>query len=219
MRGVDEEDAILTALLPVVEGLAATFGRSCEVVLHDYRTPEASVVAVAGEVTGRTAGGAMSEIGMAALARGDAAANDLNYVTRTPAGKVIKSSTLPLKTSGGRLFGALCVNLDVTSLRRAQDLLAELAGDRTAQQPPTTTFSDDFTDVVDAVLRDAERARGKAVADLSRAERLRVVRDLEIKGVFRVRGSAPRIASALGISRASLYADLAEVRTSLTEEP
>lgn len=64
-----ERDAILAALTPVVEGIAATFGPVCEVVLHDYRNPEKSVVAVAGSVTGRTVGGAMSEIGMRVLMR------------------------------------------------------------------------------------------------------------------------------------------------------
>ncbi len=41
-----EREAILAALAPVVDGIAATFGPVCEVVLHDYRRPEASVVAV-----------------------------------------------------------------------------------------------------------------------------------------------------------------------------
>ena len=55
-----ERDAIVAALTPVVDGLVATFGPLCEVVLHDYRNPEKSVVALAGSVTGRAVGGAMS---------------------------------------------------------------------------------------------------------------------------------------------------------------
>ena len=42
-----ERDAILAALTPVVDGIAATFGPVCDVVLHDYRKPGESVVAVA----------------------------------------------------------------------------------------------------------------------------------------------------------------------------
>ncbi|MFI5930776.1 transcriptional regulator [Actinoplanes sp. NPDC051494] len=209
-------DGILAALVPVVEGLAATFGASCEVVLHDYRRPDASVVAVGGSLTGRRAGGAMSEIGLSVLAQGDEAVNDLNYVTRTRTGMIIKSSTLPLKDPAGHLFGALCVNIDVTALRTAQDLLADLAG-LAPRELPTTTFSDDLEDVVDAVVRAAERAIGKPARDLTRAERLHVVLGLEEQGAFLVRGSASRIATALGVSRASLYADLAEVRRHISE--
>lgn len=91
-----ERDAIVAALTPVVDGLAATFGPMCEVVLHDYRQPEKSVVAVAGSVTGRTVGGAMSEIGMRVVARGDEAGDELNYVTRTRNGKLVKASTMVL---------------------------------------------------------------------------------------------------------------------------
>ncbi|WP_431877480.1 helix-turn-helix transcriptional regulator [Amycolatopsis sacchari] len=208
---METADAILDALKGLVPGLAATFGRSCEVVLHDYRLGDRSVVAVAGEVTGRHVGGATSEIGLRMLARGDAAEPELNYVTRTESGRVIKSSTLPLRDGEGRVFGALCVNLDVTALRQAGDLLADLAGLAPATIP-ATTFTDDFDEVVDAVVRAEELALAKPVDSLQRRERLRLLKALDERGVFAVRGAAPRIAARLGISRASLYTDLAECR-------
>ena len=63
-----ERDAILAALRPVVDGIAATFGPVCEVVLHDYRRPEQSVVALAGAVTGRSVGGAKLRLMMTKIA-------------------------------------------------------------------------------------------------------------------------------------------------------
>lgn len=209
-------DAVLGALKGVVPGLAATFGRSCEVVLHDYRQPDNSVVAVAGEVTGRRVGGAMSEIGLAVLAAGDQAVDELNYLTRTRDGRLIKSSTMPLRDEHGEVFGALCVNLDVTALRQVGDLLADLAGGDVA--PTTTTFSDDVEEVVDAVVRAEELALAKPVAGLGKPERLRLLRALDRRGVFHLRGAAPKVAARLGISRASLYADLATCRTEPTDE-
>jgi predicted transcriptional regulator YheO len=204
-------DAILSALLPVIDGLAATFGPTCEVVLHDYRRGEQSVVAVSGAVTGRTVGGALSEIGLAVLAQGDAAANDINYVTRTPGGRIVKSSTMPLRDGAGHVFGALCVNVDVTALRQAGDLLTVLAGTPPAQVP-VTTFSDDFDDVVDSLIRAEELSRGKPVGTLTRPERLTLLRVLDRRGVFTVRNAVPRIADRLGVSRSAVYADLADSR-------
>jgi predicted transcriptional regulator YheO len=211
-------DAILTALKGVVPGLAATFGRSCEVVLHDYRQPDHSVVAVAGDVTGRRVGGAMSEIGLAVLAAGDEAVDELNYLTRTPDGRLIKSSTMPLRDGGGRVFGALCVNVDVTALRQAGDLLTALAGTAPAQVP-ATTFSDDFDDVVDALIRAEEVARGKPVVGLARSERLTLLHVLDRRGVFAVRNAVPRVAERLGVSRSAVYADLADCRRTPPAEP
>ncbi|WP_236794179.1 transcriptional regulator [Amycolatopsis sp. GM8] len=208
---METADAILDALKDLVPGLAATFGRSCEVVLHDYRLGERSVVTVAGEVTGRHAGGATSEIGLRMLARGDEASAELNYVTRTQSGRTVKSSTLPLRDADGHVFGALCVNLDVTALRQVGDLLSDLAGLAPATVP-ATTFADDFDEVVDAVVRAEELALAKPVDSLTRQERLRLLKNLDERGVFAVRGAAPRIAARLGISRASLYTDLAECR-------
>ncbi|MET8163603.1 PAS domain-containing protein [Streptomyces sp. NPDC005329] len=208
-----ERDAILRALTPVVDGIAATFGPVCEVVLHDYRRPEKSVVAVAGSVTGRTVGGAMSEIGMRVLARGGDAVDELNYVTRTGAGRLVKSSTMVLRDSTGAVFGALCVNVDVTEVDRVQGLLAALAGAAGGQaDAPVTTFGDDIDSVVDALLDDRLRRQGQTWAGLDRSRRLTLFRSLDERGVFAVRRAIEQVAARLGISRASAYSYLSQAR-------
>lgn len=208
-----ERDAIVAALTPVVDGLVATFGPMCEVVLHDYRRPENSVVAVAGSVTGRAVGGAMSEIGMRIVARGDEAGDELNYVTRTRGGKLVKASTMVLRDSAGTVFGALCVNLDVTALGDVHALLGALAGLGGAPADlPVTTFGDDIDSVVDAIL-DAHRLRQDGSwAALDRAERLELFRSLDARGVFAVRRAIEQVAARLGISRASAYSYLSQAR-------
>lgn len=208
-----ERDAILSALAPLVEGIAATFGPVCEVVLHDYRRPEGSVAAVAGSVTGRTVGGAMSEIGMRVLARGDAATDELNHFTRTGNGTLVKSSTMLLRDSTGAVFGALCVNVDVTAVGQAHTLLGALAGLGTAPaEPSTTTFGNDIGSVVDAIVDAQQWRRHRGWAQLDRGERLRLFRELDERGVFAVRRAIEQVAARLGISRASAYSYLAQAR-------
>ncbi|MGW1746897.1 helix-turn-helix transcriptional regulator [Streptomyces sp. NPDC002092] len=215
-----ERDAILAALRPVVDGIAATFGPVCEVVLHDYRQPEKSVVAVAGEVTGRAVGGAMSEIGMKVLARGDEAADDLNYVTRTPAGKLVKSSTMVLRDSSGAVFGALCVNVDIGAVNEAHALLGALAGlSAGTAEPPVTAFGNDIDSVVDAILDAHRLGRNQSWAALDRAERLDLFRRLDEHGVFAVRRAIEQVAARLGISRASAYSYLAQARAATDPTP
>ncbi|GAA2452750.1 helix-turn-helix transcriptional regulator [Streptomyces glaucus] len=215
-----ERDAILAALIPVVHGIAATFGPVCEVVLHDYRRPERSVVAVAGSVTGRRAGGAMSEIGMRVLARGDEAADELNYLTRTGNGTLVKSSTMVLRDSTGAVFGALCVNLDVTAVDRAQALLGALAGGAGAPADlPTTAFGNDIDAVVDAIVDAHPLRRHKGWAELDRAQRLELFRSLDARGVFAVRRAVEQVAARLGISRASAYSYLSRARAAAGPDP
>ncbi|MFG3230833.1 transcriptional regulator [Streptomyces antibioticus] len=230
MAGADprdtERDAILRALAPVVDGIAATFGPVCEVVLHDYRRPERSVVAVAGTVTGRTVGGAMSEIGMRMLARGDTAEHELNYVTRTGDGWLVKSSTMVLRDSTGAVFGALCVNVDVTEVDRVRGLLDALAGPigpPALPDAPVTTFGDDIDSVVEALLDallDAPlRGRDQTWAGLDRGRRLALFRGLDERGVFAVRRAIEQVAARLGISRASAYSYLAQSRAAASDAP
>jgi predicted transcriptional regulator YheO len=208
-----ERDAVLAALTPVVDGIAATFGPLCEVVLHDYRNPEKSVVAVAGSVTGRTVGGAMSEIGMRVLAHGDEASDELNYVTRTRNGTLVKSSTMVLRDSTGAVFGALCVNVDVGAVSQVHGLLGALAGVGAGpEELPTTTFGNDIDSVVDALV-DAHQSRQRGSwAELDRAERLELFGGLDARGVFAVRGAVEQVAARLGISRASAYNYLSQAR-------
>ncbi|MER7929189.1 helix-turn-helix transcriptional regulator [Streptomyces sp. NPDC096057] len=215
-----ERDAIIGALTPVADGIAATFGPVCEVVLHDYRRPEHSVVAVAGALTGRSVGGAMSEIGLRMLARGDEAADELNYLTRTRNGRRLKSSTMVLRDSTGAVFGALCVNVDVTAVHQAQALLAGIAGSAAAQTPAaTTTFGNDIDSVVEAIVDAHLLHRSLTWVQLDRAQRLELFRGLDEHGVFAVRRAIEQVAARLGISRASAYSYLSQARAATDTSP
>ncbi len=208
-------DAVFAALAPVIDGIVATFGRSCEVVLHDYRDQEHSVVAVAGSVTGRTIGDAMSEIGLRVLAAGPDARNEVGYVTRAQDGRVLKCTTLPLRDVDGTLIGALCINIDLSAINRATGVLSDLLGLSAPEETSpvvTTNFSGDLEQVVESLVERAERAHAVPVAALGRDERLALVRSLNEAGVFGLRGAPGRIAKRLGISRTGLYNDLAELK-------
>ncbi|WP_329551471.1 helix-turn-helix transcriptional regulator [Streptomyces sp. NBC_00696] len=214
-----ERDAIIGALVPVVDGIAATFGPVCEVVLHDYRRPEQSVVAVAGALTGRSVGGAMSEIGLRMLARGDEAADELNYPTRTRNGRQLKSTTMVLRDSTGAVFGALCVNVDVTAVQQAQALLAGIAGSAAAQTSDTTTFGNDIDSVVEAIVDAHLLRRSLTWVQLDRAQRLELFRSLDEHGVFAVRRAIEQVAARLGVSRASAYSYLSQARAATGTSP
>ncbi|SEE77206.1 Predicted transcriptional regulator YheO, contains PAS and DNA-binding HTH domains [Ruania alba] len=199
----------------MVPGIAATFGRSCEVVLHDYRSPERSVIAVAGNVTGRRIGDPMSDIGRRVLAAGDAARTEENYLTRTPDGTVLKSTTIPLRDDDGTLLGALCINVDVTALARVRDAVGDLIGAAepgATGDPPVTAFTPDLAASTDRIVAQHERAVGLPAKGFDRARRLMAIHDLRDAGVFELRGAPGTVAARLGVSRAGLYNDLRTIR-------
>ena len=150
----------------------------------------------------------MSEIGLSILAEGSAAQDRLNYLTQAINGRIINSSTIVLRDENQRIFGALCINMDVTELHHAAAILNGLAGDYAQPQP--TTFTHDIRDVIDVALCDV--LGGRSPETLSRTDRLGIVRALDARGVFTVKRAMGQIAAALGVSRATAYACLQTVR-------
>lgn len=200
-----EGDDILAVARQVIDGLQATFGASCEVVLHDFRRGERSVVAISGDVTHRRMGSSMSEIGLSMLRAGDDAESQLNYVTRLPDGRIVKSSTMPLRTRSGKVIGAFCVNLDVTQMRLFAGVLGDLAGITDPREPAPVTFSNEIESVIDSMLDGIERSLGRPLAQLSSDEKLEVFRELDARGAFQLRNAVPLLALRFGVSRATVY--------------
>ena len=143
----------------------------------------------------------MSEIGLSILGERDRAEDRLNYLAKAPNGRIVNSSTIVLRDSRQRVFGALCINIDVTAIRHAAAILDTLSGHRV--EPKPTTFSNDIRDVIDVALR--EVLHGRAAALLSRQERLDVFRALDARSIFSVKRAMNRVAAALNVSRATAY--------------
>lgn len=209
-------DRVFDTARAMVPGIAATFGRSCEVILHDYRDPEHSVIAVAGDITGRRVGDGMSDIGRRVLAAGDAAHTEENYLTRTPDGTLLKSTTIPLRDDDGSLIGALCINVDVTALTRVAEAVNDLIGvpgpGTATGDAPITEFTPDLAAITDRIVAQYERATGLPAKRFDRATRVKAIRELKDAGVFELRGAAGTVAARLGVSRAGLYNDLRKLK-------
>lgn len=204
-------DDYLAVVRPILRGITETFGRDCEAVLHDFRDPEHSIVAIEGEVTHRHPGGSVTQIGLALIAEGDAARDQFNYITRTPGGRVLKSSTIVLRDPDNRVFGALCINFDITDLRLLASTIGELTG--AAVEPRPVAFADDIGQVIRAVIDEEEVALGRSIDRLTKPERLAIFRALDRRGVFSLQRAVPHVAEYLRISRATAYSYLEEMRS------
>lgn len=206
-----QRDASFRVLIPLLEPLARALGKRAEVVLHDFRFPDHSIIGIVGDVTGRHAGGSMSQIGLAILREGDDAKPQYEYVTRSPNGRVLRSTTVPLRDDDGHVFGALCVNVDVTEMWDLSTKLNEELG--VEEQPPgAVTFVDDVNLVVNELIREEALRFNCAIERLEKDERLELIRALDKRGAFTLQRSVPEVARRLGLSRASLYSYLKEVR-------
>lgn len=217
----DETDShlknkIFASLRPAMAAIVDLLGPGCEVVLHDMSDPDASIIAIEGDLTGRNIGAPLTDSGLTSL-RSPESGRVYSYTTVAKGGRVIKSSSVFLSDEKGTIFGGLCINLDVTPFltfdRHLQGLLRP-----TDDDVPAQTFGSDVGEVLDQMLDDAIAATGIPISLMQRADRLRVVRTLEEKGAFLLRKAIPLVAERLGVSRHTIYSDLAEIGESRVEE-
>jgi predicted transcriptional regulator YheO len=207
------ETYLVSELQRIADGVNATVGDGlCECVIHDFREPVHSIIWIRGNVTRRTTGGTMSQIGLAMMAEGDNAKDMINYITRTRDGKILKSSTLALRDADGHVFGCFCINLDITSLAAVEKTLRNFLSGEETQVLSNIQFTNNIADVFQVMIDEAIQQIGLSGPLLDVSQRQELVRMLDQRGFFGIRRSTPVLADYLGVSRVTIYNYLNEVR-------
>ncbi|MFG1924459.1 transcriptional regulator [Cryptosporangium sp. NPDC048952] len=201
-----EAGRVVETYWPLVEPLAAALAPGVEVVLHDLSKLPNSVVAIAGGLSGRTVGAPATDLGLRLLMQDDPPESIVGYRTELPGGIVCRSSTIFLRGDHERPVAALCLNRDITRLTQARDLLSELIDTPAVSgHDREETFYDSVENLTDDLLRRAIGATGVDVADMSKSDKTRVVKDLEQRGFFLIKESVELAARTLGVSRYTIY--------------
>lgn len=215
------EDLVLAVLAEAVSGLAGVVGPSCEVVAHDLRTPETSIVAISnGHVSGRSVGGPLiggpvNDLALKWISTADSSEDNRDYFTRTSDGRTLRSSTTLYRNARMKPFAAFCVNLDITVPRLIHDWTRSLV-DQPASAVPAQhvdTEPSDVDNVLSEILHESLGKMPVPAALASKEERFRVVSQLEERGAFLVRGAVKRVAKELGVSRFTIYSYLDKIRS------
>ena len=177
--------------------------------------PYVSAVHVAGgAVTGRKPGESFDHLVRQVLPSEDLKEDYVaNYYFTAPNGRLIRSSTLLIKNEDGHLEGALCINPDTTrvseQIRFLQAFLPEK--EKTAEKPEAEAEKTGHVAVMIEKLMDG--IVGNILpAQLSREERIEIIRFMETRGIFLMKGSVEKAAEKLGVNKVTVYSYLDEVR-------
>lgn len=212
-------DPRLVPFMPVVRGLAAMFGPDCEVVLHDLGEMPRSIVAIEnGHVSGRQVGDVPTDLMLRTLRRAVNGDTPPRVYLTSSRGRTLRSLSVTLRDAEGRPFGLLGLNLDVSALATAGRALAHLLetpGGETAGEREEI-FARDVREVVAGMIDRAVMDTTKTPAQMSREEKMEVVKRLEEQGAFLVKRAAEQVAEALDLSRFTIYAYLKEIRRPVT---
>ncbi|MBQ8828714.1 MAG: PAS domain-containing protein [Burkholderiaceae bacterium] len=204
-----------TLLIPykaVADLIVGTFGKDCEVILHDLTKPQHSVVYVANNtVTHRQTGTGFRHLVSEILKKSDASDGMvLNYYFEDH-GKLIRSSFLLIRDDENKLIGALCINIDTERVRQGLQWLEEMLPNfkRSVEKvstPANTSVNDMVTEFIDRIIDENPEKR------ISREKRLEMIAFMQSRGVFLMKGSIDYVSTRLGISKVTLYSDLDEIK-------
>ncbi len=198
---------LLDLLKRMAEAIVAVVGPHCEVVVHDFSDLEHSAVAIAGNVTGRKSGAPIPDLDFISKELDSKTPDQLNYRIKINS-KEFQSSTVWVRDSKGKPVGAVCINVDYSSLINAGKLIDHLTGP--ARQTPSlvvkNTLAKDLDELIEHALIEFMERRGiEGISDMTQADRLELMTEMDEHGLFQLRGAAQCIATALGVSRASIY--------------
>lgn len=194
--------------------VGATFGPACEVVLHDLRRPQSSVVEVAnGNVTGRAVGQGIRDL--VGIVRSPQFTGDMLVgYSLLPQ---IRSSTALIRDSSGEVIGAFCINQDISLLMQWKKHLDEQTTLINLEGPEEEQVGEEVMRILERLIAQTIHEYGKPPSTLQKEDKLAIVQFLQEKGVFRIRGALERVSDKLHISRHSLYKYLEELRNRTRE--
>ena len=208
-------EQILHFLKQLAHGLAAQFGNSCEVVIHDLtkKDLDKSIVYIEnGHVSNRHTGDGPSGIVLETLRSDPGKLKDkLAYLTRTDDGRILKSSTLYIRNEEGKIVYIFSMNYDITTLLAAENSIRGLVqtepedshGEDASDSPQRITHN--VTELLDLLIEQAIARVGKPVAMMNKDDKVAVVQYLNNAGAFLITKSGDKVSSLLGISKFTLY--------------
>ncbi len=202
----------LEKYIPIANLIAKTFGKNCEVVIHDLSIPQNSVVyTIHNHVTGRQIGQPFDHlIKDVLLSKNFDHDFTANYLTVTEDGRKIKSSTALIRDYDDKVIGAFCVNYDLNSFDNLKTLLDDFL---ITEQENIETTVEPFTNVMEIVDDLINKMIGNSnIETLKRKDKIALIQFMEQKGIFLIKGSIEKVAEKLNISKVTVYSYLDAIK-------
>lgn len=188
-------------------------GELCEVIVHDLTRPESSVVYVAnGSVTGRKIGQSFDHLVKQVLLDPDFKDDHLsNYFFQADNGKRIKSSSAIIRNDLGEIIGMLCINLDISHILESQRYLDNfLKGHQTKDHLADGEVGQDVLSIIDSLI--SSTIGGADIKNLNKTKNVEIIKFMDDKGIFLVKGAIDKVADLMGVSRVTIYSYIDEAR-------
>jgi predicted transcriptional regulator YheO len=205
----------LKPYIPIANLIAKTFGKNCEVVIHDLSIPQNSVVyTVNNHVTGREIGQSFEHLVKdVLLSKKFESDYTANYMIPSEDGRKIKSSTALIRDSDDKVIGALCINYDLEKFNNMKNFLEEFIPTEQEKIETTVEPFDNVMEIVDDLIDTI--IGNHQIEHLKRNDKIELIYFMDKKGLFLIKGAIEKVAEKLNISKVTVYSYLDEIKKDL----
>lgn len=205
-------NSILRSYIPVAEMISNTLGSLCEVVIHNLTQPQNSVVYVTkNNVTGRKTGQSFEHLVKQVLLNKNFKNDYLaNYYFEID-NKVFKSSSALIRNSKKEVIGMLCINIEIDQLLPLKDFLNNIT--YIEQEDSLKDKAEELEEVDKIIDKLISNIIGnKDLAENNRRQNIEIIRFMESKGIFLVKGAIDKVAKSMNVSKVTIYSYLDEIK-------
>ena len=196
----------LTQYEPIAQAIATVFHPYAEVVLHD--TGKNRIAAIFNSFSKRKPGDSSQLEDLDGLA--DSPRVQGPFEKRSMDGRRIKYVSSVLRNTEDQVVGLMCINVDVHVFEQiAGALQLFLSTENSA--PLDAHFEDDWQGRINTFVHDYLKENGLSLSRLGKQQRISLVASLRVAGAFRAKNATNYTANVLGVSRATVYNDLAQI--------
>ena len=194
----------------MIEFLGKALGDNVEIALHDLTSKEQEIVAIANNHnSGREVGAKLSNLSLHYLEEKQYLDNDyvMNYKTTGPDGKLMRSATYFIKEPGKEMpVGMLCINVNISDLEYLTSTIKKILG---IKDDPVEILSSPLDEMIDLYIKECLEKMGFPSYFLAERlnvdEKIKVVKYLQEKGTFKVKGAIVLVAEKLAVSEPTVY--------------
>jgi len=190
---------------PIAEAIAKLLYPFAEVVLHDIRANR--IAAIFNNFSRRSVGDDSLISDAEGLDQGPGFHGP--FPKRGFDGRRMKYVTSVLRNDAGEALGLLCVNMDLAPFQAMEDTILKIMATDKDSSSLDASFEDDWQERISGFVHEYLQDRRLTLSSLTRDERKNLVGALKEAGAFRAPNAAAFAASVLGVSRATVYKDLA----------
>jgi predicted transcriptional regulator YheO len=213
---LEKDNFNLENIKSIAGGIYQMLGQNSEVIIHDLKQPESSVVFIAGELTERNLGAPVTDLVLRTIKNDSDPDDIINYRTKTKDGRIFKSSTFFIKNEQQEVEFCLCINYDISDLLMSKRTISNFVGieknNHNQSQEEDENFAKNVDEVLVNLIENARSQIDKPVKYMDKDDKLKIINYLDQRGAFTITKSVESVADELNVSKYTIYNYLKEIK-------